>query len=348
MRPPGGRWLALDLARGVAVVSMVVAHTAPVGGIFNVSEYLTAPLFALAIGASMTLAFEKTRLSFGRFWAAEVARGAVLVGLGVLLEAAYPQILGVLISLGLLMALLPPLLLLRHRIGLLLVVVGVLALALPPLRLAGEAWLAYQGPPASPGQTITHWIVYITVAHPAYRLPAFGVAAGLGILAARLLEERPPTNRTALLGAAGAATLSGTAIVVGKITGWGGDPYAGTYPELVASTAIAVAALLGCVAWARHHEATRLRSVTWLVESTGRLALTAYALHVLALAALSRFVLGGGRDDHWWVLVTVTAIVVAFAALWRRWVGPIGPAEWLVRWPMRLLGHPTEAGTRRR
>lgn len=42
-----------DLARGVAVVSMLVAHTAPVGGILNLSEFLTAPLFAMIVGVSV-------------------------------------------------------------------------------------------------------------------------------------------------------------------------------------------------------------------------------------------------------------------------------------------------------
>ena len=38
-----GRLAWLDLARGFAVISMVLAHTSPWGGVLNASEYLTAP-----------------------------------------------------------------------------------------------------------------------------------------------------------------------------------------------------------------------------------------------------------------------------------------------------------------
>lgn len=55
MRP---RHLWLDIARGAAVISMLIAHTAPVGGVFNVTEYLTAPLFAALIGASLSYSWE--------------------------------------------------------------------------------------------------------------------------------------------------------------------------------------------------------------------------------------------------------------------------------------------------
>ena len=56
-----GRLTWLDLARGFAVISMVVAHTSPWGGILNVSEYVTAPWFAMLIGISLLLVlFEPT------------------------------------------------------------------------------------------------------------------------------------------------------------------------------------------------------------------------------------------------------------------------------------------------
>ena len=43
----------MDAARGVAVISMFVAHTAPSNGTADVlylSEFLTFPLFALLVG----------------------------------------------------------------------------------------------------------------------------------------------------------------------------------------------------------------------------------------------------------------------------------------------------------
>ena len=53
--PPPRRLDGLDLARGVAVLSMLVAHLSPVGGPADVTEYLCAPLFAVVIGVSMGL-----------------------------------------------------------------------------------------------------------------------------------------------------------------------------------------------------------------------------------------------------------------------------------------------------
>ncbi|WP_447646028.1 hypothetical protein [Nocardioides zeae] len=50
---PRVRDLGIDAARGLALVSMFVAHFAPTagpGGVLDLSEYLTAPLFAFLIG----------------------------------------------------------------------------------------------------------------------------------------------------------------------------------------------------------------------------------------------------------------------------------------------------------
>lgn len=94
------RHLWLDLARGLAVVSMLVAHTAPAGGIFNVTEYLTAPLFAALIGASLHHALERWRGSTGRFLASAALRGLLLFLAGVALQPVYLQIVVVLQWLG--------------------------------------------------------------------------------------------------------------------------------------------------------------------------------------------------------------------------------------------------------
>lgn len=69
----------LDLARGLAVVSMVIAHIAPWGGVFVETEYLTAPWFALLIGISLLLAWEKLGGRAGVFLLANLARGVLLM-----------------------------------------------------------------------------------------------------------------------------------------------------------------------------------------------------------------------------------------------------------------------------
>ena len=90
------RQLWLDLARGLAVISMVVAHTAPAGGIFTVTEYLTAPLFGAAIGAGIELAWRGWRSGSARFVGTNAVRGALLFLAGVLLQGVYWQVVVVL------------------------------------------------------------------------------------------------------------------------------------------------------------------------------------------------------------------------------------------------------------
>ena len=89
MTKPGARLLWLDLARGLAVVSMVIAHTAPWGGVFVGTEYLTAPWFAMLVGMSLLLAWEKAGGRAGVFLAANVARGVLLIVAGELLQRVY-------------------------------------------------------------------------------------------------------------------------------------------------------------------------------------------------------------------------------------------------------------------
>ncbi len=131
MTSPGARLLWLDLARGLAVVSMVIAHTAPWGGVFVGTEYLTAPWFAMLVGISLLLAWDKTGggtgaksgarsgeqtpSRTGAFIAANVARGLLLLLAGELLQRAYWQIDVVLQTLGLLTIVLAPLVVLVGR-----------------------------------------------------------------------------------------------------------------------------------------------------------------------------------------------------------------------------------------
>lgn len=52
-----------DAARGVAVLSMFVAHVAPGGGVILLSEFLTAPLFALLVVVSLTFSWRNRRMA---------------------------------------------------------------------------------------------------------------------------------------------------------------------------------------------------------------------------------------------------------------------------------------------
>lgn len=135
------------------------------------------------------------------------------------------------------------------------------------------------------------------------------------------------------LPAAGAALLvAGAAVVLGKTTPLGADPYSGTWPELVASLALVVSA----VAFSRW--LAGLPSTAWLAPfaATGRLAMTAYVLQSVILRLLEETLLEGQSDDHWWVLGTLTVSIVGLCWAWWATAGQ-GPLERLLRLPMPLF-----------
>ncbi|HEU5242289.1 MAG TPA: hypothetical protein VFU25_09755, partial [Ornithinibacter sp.] len=140
----------LDAARGLAVVSMLVAHLCPVGGPANITEYLTAPLFAVVIGVAMGLVLDDRRPAASTFLRDNALRGLLLVVLGVLLQELYDQIVVVLPYLGLLIIVLAPLALLLHRMP--VVTLGVaagLAVVSPLVMERSRDWvLAHPDAPA--------------------------------------------------------------------------------------------------------------------------------------------------------------------------------------------------------
>ena len=86
----GKRDLTIDAARGTALVSMFIAHAAPSGGpgdVLNLSEFLTAALFATLVGAgAQQSAWHRTP------WAVTIVRGGSLIGVGLLLHELGAQV----------------------------------------------------------------------------------------------------------------------------------------------------------------------------------------------------------------------------------------------------------------
>lgn len=324
MGTPGKvRHLWLDLARGLAIISMLVAHTAPVGGIFNVTEYLTAPLFAAMIAASLHYAFEMWRGGTGRFVAAMSLRGAVLFLGGVALQPLYLQIVVVLQWLGALTVVAAIVVALRLPSWILGVAGALIVAVSPPLMMAARSWrLSDPSHVAGP-------LVDFLIAAPYYRLIPMIAAALLGVLLARWLA-RPVRRRILATVAAGA--VAAVAVAVGKVTPLGADPYSGTWPDLVACLALVVAASAAS-SWV-----ATTSSTGWLAPlvATGQLAMTAYVLQSVLLRILTETVLQGQRDDHWWVLGFLIVTIVALCWAWQRFLGQ-GPFERVLRLPVRLL-----------
>ncbi len=320
--PTTTRLDGLDAARGLAVLSMLVAHLCPAGGIFTVSEYLTAPLFAVIIGVSMGLRLAERRPSAGAFLLENLQRGLVLVVLGVLLQSLYGQIDIVLPYLGVLVIVLAPLALLLHRVPVLTVVLAGALAVVGPL-------VVEQARQASPAVADSWpldplgWLV--TGAH--YRLTSFLPMALVGLALASVLRRaaRPPEG---YLVVGVLFVLSVAAYALGLGTPDGSAAYSGTTAEVIGATFLGAGTVVAsCVAVGLLRRA-RAGAALGPLLSTGRLALTAYTVQILWLALLAAL-RDNAPDDAWWILGSTLVVVVGVCwALDRRW--GTGPLEWAV------------------
>lgn len=333
MAEPTGRLAWLDLARGLAVVSMIFAHTWPWGGPWAIVEYLSAPWFALLIGVAMSVGWRSWAGTPARHVAAQATRGVLLVGLGLWLQGRYEQIVVVLPTLGVLIVLLAVVgWLIRWRTVPALVLAAAMAVASPVLAGAGRVWLATQ----SSGGVHT-WLVDLLFTGYAYRVSSFLGMALAGVAVGPLLTSgraaggwRALLNMVALFGASASAYLIG-----GRLPD-GARPYSGSTAEIVGATLLSLSATWFCWWLAGALGEARTRALLGALMDTGRMALSAYTLQVLGLAAIVALVLPGQRDDHWWVTLQVSGLCIGSSWLWLRFL-PQGPVEILLRLPGRRL-----------
>lgn len=328
-----------DLARGTAVISMVFAHTAPVGGVLGIVEFLTAPLFAMLVTISLVLSWEQRSVSARRWIAIQWLRGALLFGLGEVLQTVYSQILVVLQSLGVLTvvaALLIPLLAHRPRISLGL---GIAGAFVSPLVMEYARSLPTTSPLAS--RTLD-----LLAAGRSYRLASFLAIGLVGIALLHLIRRLRPTPRPLVATATTVTVLAMALLAFGRL-GPGLKPYSGTTLEIIFVQLLCAATVLWCVVLTTPSGVPLLPALLDPLIATGRLALTAYALQLVVLRILTDAFLGGGHDDHWWVLIATCAAVVVFCMLWQG-TGLPGPFEALIRIPARVLGGRSRARVRPR
>ena len=334
----------LDAARGLAVVSMLVAHLSPVGGVLNVTEYLTAPLFAVVIGLSMGVQLTERRPPAGQFVLDNVQRGLVLVVLGVLLQSIYAQIVVVLPYLGVLVIVLAPVALLLHRMPVLtLGVAGALAVVGPiGADRAREAYPQLVGSWPSWALDVLRWVA----TGESYRLLSF-LPMALGGLALASVLRRVTQPPEVYLVSGVLFGLSVAAYALGRGTADGSAAYSGTTAEVVGATLLSAAAVLASFVLVAVLRRVGAGAVLEPLLATGRLALTAYTLQVLFLA-LVQVLIGPRRDDSWLILGATTVVVVGGSWLLERLLGT-GPLEWVVhRLRPRLPGRQDPATTRGR
>ncbi|SQG65164.1 membrane protein [Corynebacterium renale] len=288
------RIYGLDLARGLAIIGMIVAHTGPhVPPFSEISAGYPSTLFAVLCGITITRMHMRADASSGTDLALlrfrDVVRGLLLMGLGVILTPL-TSIAVVLGPIGLLYMVLGYLTRLRMRwlvtTALVLLAVqwlvgsmvttGFFVLALtatasvyPPL-----AWLAY----GILGVIVFRTFSFLrTKAAAWWTVGIVALAGGAAWLRVVLLDDfSSATDPEGYSGAAGFSALHGMSII----------PHSGGLLDIAVTATVAVAVFLICMWVCRIPSATRF---TLPLHSFGSMALTVYIVHALTLFPLFAF-----------------------------------------------------------
>jgi len=322
-----GRDVGVDVVRGLALLSMYVAHTASRSDdrlAVLVANLVTAALFATLVGAGAALAARRPR-GLRASVAGPLVRGAALVVLGLALVSAGSSVIVILVHLGLLTWLVA--LLVRCPTWS-VAGVGVVLLAVSPVLLTSlaplDARLTAEGP------HLLGLLLDLTATGDTYRLTSLLGWAALGVVLVRTLLAGRGGVRPATMGALALGAAASITAVTGRPV-----PYSGTHVELVVDALLASGVLLlgvGLTRLARGH------GLGWLAD-LGRMTLTLYTLQVLALALLEQRLRPGQPPYGTEVLAALVAGSVAVALAWnavplaRRWGrGPLeGGVEMAVR-----------------
>lgn len=329
-----GRYLVPDVARGVAIMAMLVAHAGPVmteqpaATLFVQGQLndLASPLFALTMGAAAAIVLAKAGPAASarrRVIVQNLIRGAILVLLGLLLSTWGSWIAVVLSFLGIVLALGTPLVLLRSR-ALIAVTAAVLVVGAPlnqlMLAAAGPLITAGERTPASfllewfflsPHYRVTNLLPWFLVGALLFRIGFGGRTAGWILLAVAVPAwlARPLWN-----GATGAEfspsgsyldTLHDAGLVLG-----------------VLGVLMLLASLRG------RRSAAVVRAVFLPLQAIGSVSLSLYVFQVALVGWMSANGITYGRTDPvaWLVLVLGVPLL---GILWWRFVGK-GPIEWLI------------------
>jgi hypothetical protein len=330
--PSGRRDLRVDAVRGVALLSMYLAHCAPTAGptqVIAVTEYATYPLFALLVGVGSELG---SRQPVRRWWVGPLVRGAVLLVVAEVLDDLIAPVYIVLAFLGVLTWVAAPL---ARAPSLVVGAVGVLAwLVAPALNgLAGE-W----SPGGFPGgRTGLDLVEFLLVGGPGfggpYQLAAMVFFAAVGILLVRHVLPSPDgeQRRPLALG-----LVCASVCVVWLALHETGTVHLRAYDvtyQVLTFDALLVVAITLVVATL----AGRATAVAAPLAAMGAMTLTLYSLQVVWLDVDLR-VLRHPYDDTWRNVAVLALGSVVVALGWRALVrfepwrrGPIeGPVAFVV------------------
>ncbi|WP_193508837.1 DUF418 domain-containing protein [Cryobacterium sp. BB736] len=326
MTPP--RLAGIDIARGLALIGMFIAHAAPYPDpdaewiVDGRSSLLFATLAGVSLGL-MSGSAEPTA-ERGRMRQTVVLRALLLILLGLVLWIVPTDIAIILDYYGVMFLLLVPLLFLPRRV---LAIVAVTLFVIAPL-LADAAQPIVDGA-TTPALVVVPVEWLLTGYYPALVwLPVLI----LGLIAARSDLRRVGTQLLVLLGGIGGMLVGYGAAAV--VPGVDASAHSATHAEILGSGGFAftvIGALLLLTGPALGAVGGGLRFALAPVAAMGSMPLTIYTGQILVIAS---FFIAAGRPfvvyDSWALVVWLIIGSALFALLWRRFVGP-GPLEWVMR-----------------
>lgn len=327
-----GRWPLPDLARGVAILAMLIAHAQVlvperpevVSEVLVRVNDVASPLFGLVMGMSAAIMLSTGDQSAGRVVWHNVLRGGVLIGLGIWLETWGSWVAIVLAILGCLLIVGTPILLLgRRTVAAITVVTFVAAPFVNDVLQRAIDWPGgYHADIANspnPGELLVRWFI----ADPHYRVTSLLPFFLAGALLVWSGIARRPDARWSL-----AAVCVGAGLEL-VATGWrsalGGAVESGALPDAVHDAALVALALglcgLLCV-WRAAQQALRP------VRELGTVALSLYVLQIAVIAWINREEVRPVTENDWsqWWLIVLGVALAGWA--WAHWLGR-GPVEWL-------------------
>lgn len=314
------RIVAVDAARGLALLGMFIAHTYP-----RVSEQellvdgRSSILFATLAGVSLgflTGGAHPDRSHRMRARRGVAIRAIVLFLLGIALTMLPSNIAIILDYYGIMFLLMVP------------------ALYLPRVALAVlAALIAVLAPLAADRAAATELDPWASVAAEYLLVGSYPALVWLpfllvGLLCARSDLTRRATQHRMVLGGAAAMVVSyGIAEAVPGITA---AAHSGSTAEIVGSGGFAIA-LIGALLWLDRFRATRV--ALHPLAAAGSMPLTVYTLQILLLAALVAFENSAPWLPEYPGLALMFTLVVAglvFGEAWRTFLGA-GPLERMLR-----------------
>ena len=313
------RIIGVDVARGIAVLGMFIAHVLPDGETESLADGRSSVLFATLAGVSLGLitggAEPAAREDRPRLYGSVALRGLLLIVLGLLLWTLDSNIAIILDYYGTFFLVLLPVLFAPRAvlipIALAAVTVGTAVLdAAPddPRELVGSSLLLWL--PAE-------W--FVTGYYPGLLWLGYVVT---GIVIARSDLRRLATQVTLVVaGAVVSVTGYGGAILLDRDA----SAHSNTLWEGLGAGGFAVAVLGLLLLVARGWAARGL----WPLAAVGSMPLTIYTAQILVLAAFEGAYPFAEDAEKWTLLAGLVVGSVVVASLWRRFAGK-GPLERLM------------------